>query len=146
MSPPQKEDTETQHLSYMRVVRERSCWSLFGSRSLWSLSLWGMFNIKVSVSCFSTSCSPSWLLQSSFFSSLICGGSGSSWYRLEFLFWLQLLRTVRGTPPGVSLTENKRTGHRPQQLAGSSVSISTGKHPAATASYLADDQGRKCGA
>ena len=73
---------------------ERS-WSLFGSCPLWSISSLVGVNIKGSLSCFSTSCSPSWLVQSSSCSSLICGGSGSSWSRVELLSWPQSCCPVR---------------------------------------------------
>ena len=65
------------------------------SGSLWSLSSpWGV-NMKGSVSCFSTSCSPSWLVHISSCSSLICGGSCSSGSRLELLSWRQSCWSVR---------------------------------------------------
>lgn len=62
---------------------------LFESVSLWSISLQVEVNMKVSVSCFTLSRSPFWLVHTSSCSSLICRGSGSSWSRLEFLSWSQ---------------------------------------------------------
>lgn len=61
-------------------------WSRFASDSLWSLLLWAGVTVEVFVSV-TTDCSPSWLLQSLFCSSVRCGGSGSPWSNLELLSW-----------------------------------------------------------
>lgn len=66
---------------------ERSC-SWFGFKSPVICSSWAGVTMTAWASCFRTSCSPTWTVQSSSSSSLICGASASSWWRLKPASWV----------------------------------------------------------